>query len=300
MKKTLSALSLVCGVLLVALWLTACEQGVKKVHIRYKHIPGMTTTFQQITRGVVKAEDKDTKKLLQHEYVEATMDITNEVRRVREDSTAEIMSSNKNHWRSRNMLDKTTTDTVQSSPSEGVPILEYTKPNGRMVDLEYASDTTKGDLNYLKEYYKQGFPVFPDGEVGQGYSWTQATTVVLPEGPVEASTTYTVKSFARERGYDCVVIEYDGTCIIPLPTKQAKNYERVSGVDKITSKGHLYFAYTEGIIVSIKERYVLNSDRVLKESMTEPEPGYQPGQKVNVNVGLEYDVDFYVTSLKTP
>ncbi len=300
MTKSKYALLWACVLLLSGSWLSSCDQGTKKVHIRYKHVPGMKTTSQQIARGMVKVEDRDTKRVLQHEYVESTLDIANEVRRVLEDSTAEIVSTQNSQWRSRNLLDKTSSDTTKSSPMEGPPILEYMKPNGRMVDMEFASDTTKGNLDYLKEYYKQGYPVFPDVEVGQGYSWTQTTTVVLPEGPVEASTTYTVKSFARERGYDCVVIEYDGTCIIPLPSRKAKQYELVSGVDKITSKGHLYFAYTEGILVSVKERYILDSDRVLKESMTEPEAGFQPGQKVNVKVGIEYDADFYVTSLKMP
>ena len=300
MIKSKYAFPAACVLLLTGMWLSSCDEGTKKVFIRYKNVPGMITTFQQITRGLVKVEDRDSKRILQHEYMETTMDITNEVRRVLEDSTAEIMNSDKHQWRVRNMLDKSTTDTVLSKQTEGTPILEYMKPNGRMIDMEFASDTAKGNLDYLKEYYKQGFPVFPDAEVGQGYSWTQTTTVVLPDGPMEASTTYTIKSFARERGYDCAVIEYDGTCIIPLPPKDAKKYSIVSGVDKITSKGHLYFAYTEGILVSVKERYVLSSDRVLKESLTEPEEGYKPGQLVNINVGLEYDVDFYVTGLKMP
>jgi hypothetical protein len=300
MKKFSSALLMACAVLLIALALASCDQGTKMVHIRYKYIPGAVTTHQQITRGIVRAEDVDTKRLLQHEYMETTMDLTNEVRRVLEDSTAEIMQRIKHQWRSRNLLDKTDTDTVLSPWSEGSPLIEYMKPNGRLVDMEFASDTTKGNLDYLKEYYRQGYPVFPEGEVGQGYSWTQSTTVVLPEGPVEASTTYTVKSFARERGYDCAVIEYDGTSIIQLPAKAAKQYELVSGVDKITSKGHLYFAYTEGLLVSVKERYVLSSDRVLKESMTDPEPGFKAGQTVNVKVGIEYDVDYHLTSVKNP
>jgi hypothetical protein len=299
MKKLSSALLTACAVLSVALALISCDQGTKRVHIRYRYVPGVTT-HQQITRGIVRAEDVDNKRLLQHEYMETTMDLTNEVRRVLEDSTAEIMQSIKHQWRSRNLLDKADTDTVLSPWSEGNPLIEYMKPNGRLVDMEFASDTTKGNLDYLKEYYRQGYPVFPDGEIGQGYSWTQTTTVVLPEGPVEASTTYTVKSFARERGYDCAVIEYDGTSIIQLPARAAKQYELMSGVDKITSKGHLYFAYTEGILVSVKERYVLSSDRVLKQSMTDPEPGFSPGQVVNVKVGLEYDVDYHLMSVKNP
>jgi hypothetical protein len=74
----------------------------------------------------------------------------------------------------------------------------------------------------------------------------------------------------------------------------------LSGVDRITSKGHLYFAYTEGILVSVKERYVLSSQRTVKESMDCPETGYSAGQVVNVEIGLEYDVEFHLTGLRNP
>lgn len=300
MNKSSRVLLTAGGALLAILTLAACEQGAKKVLIRYKYVPGMTVTYQQVTRGMIQAQDQKTKKLLQQEYAETTMDITDNVRRVLDDSTAEVVDTKKWQRRVRNLLDKTTADTILDKPGEGESLVQYMKPNGRMLDMEMVSDTVKGSLEYLKEYYKQGFPVFPDMEVSQGYSWTQTTTVVLPDGPMEASTTYTINSFARERGYDCAVIEYDGTCIIPLPARKGKAIDVVSGVDKITLKGHMYFAYKEGVLVSVKERWVLSSDRTIIENTPKEDLGYKAGDKVRLDVGVEYDVDFYLTGLKMP
>ncbi|MEW5796645.1 MAG: hypothetical protein AB1772_09845 [Candidatus Zixiibacteriota bacterium] len=300
MNRLTGVLTAVGGVILLAFGLATCDQGVKKVRIRYKHTPGTTVTFQQITRGIIQAKDRPTQRILQHEYAETTMDITEAVRRVLEDSTAEVVNTIKWQHRTRDLMDKTRSDTALEMPGERQPIVQYMKPNGRMLDMEFVSDTVKGSLEYLKEYYKQGYPVFPDGEVSQGYSWTQTTTVVLPDGPMEASTTYTIKSFARERGYDCAVIEYDGLCIIPLPAKQMEKIDVISGVDRITSKGHMYFAYKEGMLVQLKERWILSSDRLVIEKEPKPECGYEPGDTARIEVGIEYDVDFYLTGSKAP
>jgi hypothetical protein len=288
-----------CFVLLVGLALTTCDQGTKKVKIRLKFQPGMSQAYQQVTRGLIQVADPARHLTLSKEYVETTMDISLQVRRVLEDSTAELLTGKKWQRRVRNMLDSTTTDTVDEDPKEGESLIEYVKPNGRMVGVEFVSDTAKGNLDYLKEYYEQGSPVFPDAEVGQGHSWTQTTTVVLPDGPVEASTTYTIKSFARERGYDCVVIEYDGVMILPLPLHTGEKYDVISGVDNITSKGHLYFAYKEGLMVLFRERWVLNSERSILRKEADTLFGYQPGDTVALKVGIEYDVDYYLTDAKS-
>jgi hypothetical protein len=242
MTKSKGAMLSALVALLLVISLTACDQGTKKIRIRYKYIPGMNFAYQQVTRGIEEVADSETGKVISKEYLVTTLDLTSSVRRVLEDSTAENFVLRKWQQRYVDLLQKNPTDTVSKQPMTDEPMLEYSKPNGRLVDIEYASDTVEGDLSYLKEYMKQGWPVFPDGEVGQGHSWTQTTTVVLPEGPVEASTTYSVKSFARERGYDCAVIEYDGVCIVPLPQRSGKEHKLLSGVDRITSKGHLYFA----------------------------------------------------------
>ncbi|MCJ7489863.1 MAG: hypothetical protein MUO87_06945, partial [Thermoplasmata archaeon] len=111
---------------------------------------------------------------------------------------------------------------------------------------------------------------------------------------------YNVMSFARERGYDCVVIEYDGVCIVPLPQRTGKEHKLLSGVDRITSKGHWYFAYKEGFLVSMKERWTLESDRTIYRLVADTCHGYEAGDTIPMHVGLEYDVDYYLTNITMP
>jgi len=300
MKRLTAVCLTFAAILSVALVFGSCDQAGKKVTIRYKFQPNMKMSYQQITRGLVKVRDINQDKLTHDESAETTMDIEYFVRRLLEDSTAEVIDSKTytSSWTDR--LDSTATDSIHSKTKESPQVVKYMQPNGRLVDMKFASDTARGNLDYLKEYYKQGFPVFPDGPVGQGHSWTQTTTVVLPDGQMEASTTYTIKSFARERGYDCVVIEYDGVSIIPLPEYDAERHTLISGVDNIQSKGHMYFAYKEGVMVLAKERWLMDSDRtkVLKEADTVM--GYQPGDTVRLNIAIEYDVDYYLQKLEMP
>jgi len=297
----LTAIVLTIAVALAAtLLLSTCDQIGKRVTVRYKFQPGMKMTYQQITRGLVKVRDLTRDTLTHDELAETTMDIEYYVRRLLDDSTAEIVDSKTWKSKSENRLDSSTFDTALKEPQKSPQIIKYMKPNGRLVDMGYTSDSARGRLEYLKEYYKQGFPVFPEGDIGQGHTWTQTTTVVLPDGPMEASTTYTIKSFARERGYDCVVIEYDGVSIIPLPVYEKDEYSIVVGVDNIASKGHMYFAYKEGLVVLLRERWILDSDRTLVRKKADTLYNYEPGDTVDINIAIEYDVDYYLTGLEMP
>ena len=300
MKRLTAVFLILTASLGATLALTSCDQTGKKVTIRYKFQPDMTMHYRQITRGLIRVRDIGRDKLTHDESAENTMDIEYFVRRILEDSTAEVIDTKTYTSQWKNQLDTTGSDSTMSKTKKSPQLVKYIQPNGRLVDMEYVSDTAKGSLDYSKEYYKQGFPVFPDGPVGQGHSWTQSTTVVLPDGPMEASTTYTIRSFARERGYDCVVIEYDGVSIIPLPEYDKEDYLLISGVDNIRSKGHMYFAYKEGVMVLAKERWIMDSDRteVLKKADTVQ--GYQAGDTVHVNVAIEYDVDYYLQKLEMP
>jgi hypothetical protein len=300
MKRLTVILLTLATILTVVLALGSCDQGGKRVTIRYKFQPDMKMLYKQITRGMIMIRDVDQDKLTHSESAETTMNIEYFVRRLLDDSTAEIIDSKTTTSRWTNRLDSTGTDSVETKTKTSPQVVKYIKPNGRLVDMEYASDTAHGSLDYSKEYYKQGFPVFPDGPVGQGHSWTQSTTVVLPDGPMEAQTTYIIKSFARERGYDCVIIEYDGVSIIPLPEYEKEDYLLIAGVDNIRSKGHMYFAYKEGIVVMLKERWLMDSDRTKLIKQADTVMGYQPGDTVQLNIAIEYDVDYYLQGLEMP
>ena len=83
---------------------------------------------------------------------------------------------------------------------------------------------------------------------------------MLPTETMNASTTYTIKSFVRELGYDCAVIEYTGNLLIPIEPKKDDKTQR-SGIDKIQTKGMIYFAYIEGLVIKQTEKWKTEGTR---------------------------------------
>ncbi|MCP4684668.1 MAG: hypothetical protein GY867_04385 [bacterium] len=280
MKKTITA-TLIVGCIIWSLF--GCDQGEKRVSLQFKFTPDTRLFYKEISKGSAKVTEND--KVTSDRFAELEWTLEWYVRRLMEDSTAEIVETRTYRYMA---LEKDSSKSDTSAHTDDMTM--YMKPNGQIVDLEPAQ-TRKGKLSYMKSYIEQGQPVFPSGELSQGYSWTQSTKVILPDGPIEASTTYEIKSFARERGYDCVVIEYDGNMAIPLEPSKEKSYELLAGVDRITSKGHLYFAYKEGMIVVQMERWLLDGERTYlsKESDT-----------VSTHIQVEYDVDHWLAGVEKP
>ena len=68
--------------------LGGCDKGVKQVRIRYKYVPGMELDYRLKLAGPSKEYSDDS--LIENLYVEATEDFSWLVRRVLEDSTAEL------------------------------------------------------------------------------------------------------------------------------------------------------------------------------------------------------------------
>ena len=98
---------------------------------------------------------------------------------------------------------------------------------------------------------------------------------------MEASTTYNVKSFVKENGYDCVILEFTGNLLIPIEANPDDESQR-QGIDRISSKGQLYFAYNEGFVVLQKEKWISRGDRT-KITNSEIE---------EYKIESEYDVEF--------
>lgn len=280
MKRTITAfLTLSC----ILAFVFACDQGEKRVRLEFKFKPDTRLFYKEISKGTAKVTENGS--VTSDRYAELEWTLEWYVRRLLKDSTAEIVESRTYHYTALEK-DSSKGDTMAHTDE----MTMYMKPNGKIVDLEPAQDR-EAKLSYLKSYIEQGQPVFPTGELSQGYSWTQSTKVVLPDGPIEASTTYEVKSFARERGYDCVVIAYDGNMAIPLDPAKEKGYQLISGVDRITAKGHLYFAYKEGMIVVQMERWLLDGDRY----------GVKNGaDTLKTHVQIEYDVNHWLAGVDHP
>lgn len=200
-----------------------------------------------------------------------------EIRRVLEDSTAEIVHTNSWNFVERNMEDSTRLDTVDGSRS----YTSYVKPNGRIVDLEFPDTIKKSEIEYFRSLYEQAATVLPDGMVEQGKTWSHSKIVMLGDEKVNATTEYELKSFFRKDRYDCAVINYKGNIIIPINADPADSTQR-EGLDKIEFTGELYFAYAEGVIVSATERWLVDSYRKAVKNGKEKEHQYL----------TESDIDF--------
>ncbi|RKX23640.1 MAG: hypothetical protein DRP45_10025 [Candidatus Zixiibacteriota bacterium] len=273
---------LACVVLIVA----GCDKDDRRISMRFKFKPGMRLTYEEVDKGTLRRFENDS--LTHDTYEEMTWDIEWYVRQIFDDQTAEIVDTKTWRCRSWDQKDTTVVDTSKSSKTR--PIVMYVQPDGGLVDMATDPEKSRYGLGYLKSYYEQCVPVFPKGDLTEGYSWTQTTKVVVQEGPMEASTTYTVKSFARERGYDCVVIEYNGTVIVPLEPMCYKDSSKlISGVDNITASGHLYFAYKEGVIVMQTERWIKDGVRRVVLSK---------GDTVSRRVLREIDVHHFLLKLE--
>jgi hypothetical protein len=120
---------------------------------------------------------------------------------------------------------------------------------------------TGGSYEYSTQHMEQSSPVFPSGEISLDYSWTQNTIVIVNDRPREASTTFRTESFARERGYDCVVISYEGSVILPFDSVPLES-GMMEGTDFLKIRGTLYFAYKEGLVILDRQRWTSEGDRI--------------------------------------
>ena len=271
--------------LLVSLIGAGCESGKKRVLIRYKLKPDMKLDYEQTSKGSVMVTAGDS--VIRDSYNDITTYLTWLVKGVDSTQTAEIQESKSFHYRSLDRRDSSMTDTVEP----GQDLILYVTPMGKLKDIKVTADSMSWMASYIQKYFEQGAPLFPEDEVYQGHTWRQTSTVVLPDGPIEASTKFTIKSFARHQGYDCVIIAYDGNLALPIEPFETKEYRLVDGVDRVKSTGYQYFAYKEGFIVENSERWVVDGIRRRL---------YENGDTVKVMVALEYDVDQVLKDARIP
>lgn len=254
--------------------LTNCSDGVKKIKLEYKFKPNMILSYEQFGKSQYTIFTNDS--LITKNTQSYTIDVQYTFNRQVNDSTTEILE---------------TSDWVHYKPKEdgtdGIDTLIFHREmtlqqlgNGKIIDFDFVSEA-KAKKSYLKNYFEQGMPVFPKESVNLGHSWTQSYKVVLPEETMEASTTYKVKSFVRESGYDCVVLEFEGNLLIPIEPQMDDESQR-RGIDRISAKGSLYFAYNEGFVVLQNEHWTSKGDRTRLSD----------GKQHDYKIESEYDIEF--------
>lgn len=268
---------------LLAAGLLGCSQGDRSVTLQFRFEPGLSSVYKQTNKRNLQITASDS--VIMDESSTFDMTIEQEVIEVNPDGSAVIIETDTWDYERPNKEDTTVIDTIQEVRKLEIVV----EPDGRIVDLEFLTDTSPSMIKYLKNFYEQGMPIFPSDEVSPGYSWTQTTKVILPDGPMEASTTYKLTSFAREGGYDCAVIECDGELILPLEADMSEKTPR-RGIDRISTSGVTYFAYKEGVVVQQRERWIIDGDR---ERFKDDE--WQP-----YKMTAETDVNFRLTKLTKP
>ncbi len=135
---------------------------------------------------------------------------------------------------------------------------------GRIIEFEALGETTPTRTNYIRNFFDQGMPIFPENEIAIGESWTQNASAIMADGDsVAVSSTYKLKGTARKKGYDCVIIEYNGRLILPI-VPYDDDPSRATGFDQIDMSGIFYFAYHEGknIHNEEKRKFVANRQYV--------------------------------------
>ena len=178
--------------------------------------------------------------------------------------------------------DSTTEATVVDSY-----VVEYVQ-NDRGVTLEFQFVDKYGPE--LSEYYQklneQMAPRYPDVPVQKGYSWSNSIKVMLQDNEVRnATSTFRVRDFVREAGYDCAVIEFEGNAIVPYKGKREEEDVTEIRVDKIFNEGVFYLAYREGIIIRHEYKFEFNGEGVK----------IKDGKEINLRV-LKKGTDSYIVS----
>ncbi|MBU8932423.1 MAG: hypothetical protein KOO62_00300 [candidate division Zixibacteria bacterium] len=262
-------------VLWVAILVAGCSQGEKQVMLRYKQEAGMVLNYEQEFKRSVKVIEADS--IIKEHSSEYYATISQEITELFDDGSAALTEKDIWFYDAPSKEDSTVMEKREFSRELRLKV----RPDGKVLDIEFPDEESKSTIAYIKNIYEQGMPVFPSGEISPGYHWTQTTKVLLPDGVMEASTTYRFKSLAREGGYDCAVIECSGNLVIPIQADPSDSLDR-TGVDHIQTTGKVYFAYKEGLVVLQRERWVVDGDRT---KIIE-------GKEVDYSVAIEVDTEF--------
>lgn len=281
MKETLTSAGMTC----LVCWLAVgCGTSTPTYQLRFKFTPGSTLSYQQVSQGSVISREGDS--VVSDRINTVTSNITFTVRRVVDDTTWEIQQKMSSSYHSLNRVDSVVTDSTESSPD----MIVYVAPSGRMVDLEYASNSPGGEnIAYMKEYFRQGTPVFPDRPVPIGYTWTQKYDVTVDSSLVQVATDYVIKGLEKRQGYECIAIGYSGRLVIPFQARASDTLGR-HGTDRLTNEGVMYHAVKEGITINQTERWVLTGDR---EKL-------RKGAEVKYTVSADYEVSYDLKAMSKP
>jgi len=140
--------------------------------------------------------------------------------------------------------------------------------NGEITDILADSSVDNRSVDYYRRLFEQASPEFPEKPVKEGFEWSNDIKVLLDDGTTTAKTDYRVKSFVNELGFECAVIEYNGTLLIPIDSNGPDNNGVTTvGHDRFDTKGTIYFAYDKGIIIKqVESGKMIRTAKVSREN----------------------------------
>jgi hypothetical protein len=244
MKLSKSIMPIIIPAILMILM--SCGDGQKEIRLTFHYKTGAVYDYEKTVKDSFKYYENG--KLIQDNDKTRESRIKEEILGLVGDTDARIR-----------LTETMTADINDSNDSQG--ILEYiSDANGRIKEILKTDSLNPEVLEFFKNYCEQSMPVFPDTIITEGYSWKQSVNLMIADsGNTTAETIYKVRSFVRENGYDCAVIEYNGRLIIPF-RKIGSDSSLTIILEHIKSDGVLYFAYRDGIIISQKEMLEFNSE----------------------------------------
>ncbi len=238
---------------LCCLLIFGCAKETREVRLVYKFKPGQ----KRIYSNQIKSDSRiyEGKNLVSSSNLTYRSQLTEEVLSTTDSSTARIRLIDVSRQPNLYKKDTSDADTVTHKWT-----LEYLmNANGRVLEIFPQNPHGNEWLDYYKNYYEQALPVLPDIPVTPGYSWSQTVKLIIKdEGSTQVETTYRLKALAREAGYDCAIIEYQGNLVLPY-RKTTPNGTEIERLDKARTKGTIYFAYKEGAIIRQDEVYEVES-----------------------------------------
>lgn len=278
-KRTLATFVGLTALLMLTVFV-ACERPTKTIRLQFKLNPGLAITYASVSRSELVAMIGDS--VVSRSEGSSTRSYYEHVDSLSGDTASWVTVEVSTDYQSTITRDTVVTDTGQSTAK----YMYLGRPSGEILDIVPVENVDQKWVDKQLEFLRQAQPSFPATDMAVGFSWTQTTKIQLPGEVREASLTYKIKSFVRERGYDCVVLEFEGLHLKPFEKKGET--ERVTGINRTTTQGTIYFAYREGIIVSDRSWWVVNSDRVVVREVTD-ESGQTSEVVENVTVVIEGD-----------
>lgn len=265
-------------IVITAVFISGCSQSERKVRLRFNYQPGLELTYLQTSKRHVRLLSGDS--LIDNYSMMATGTITQLVGEVSPDGSARVRELSV--WESHPL------DRWPATIAPENEVTEYeiaVLPDGKITAIKAVSGQDDTALDYIENQYRQGGPVFPEGELSPGHSWTQTTTVKLPDYTLEATTTYRITALAREAGYDCALIEYEAKMVIPVET-DSPGRPGTAEFDRISGTGLIYFAYNEGLVVLQREHWTVQGNR----------PQLVNGSLKPFRIAMDHSLDFCLKS----